>query len=373
MPGILLLSDINSAHTRKWALSLAAKGYRIGVFSLNKNKSDWFKGNKNIEFLSEGVGFDVAGKKEAGKAAYIKTLSSLKKTIKAFKPDILHAHYATSYGLLGALSGFHPYVISVWGSDVYDFPKKSILHKRILKRNLKKADYIMSTSHCMAEETMKYTSKRIEITPFGIDLNEFRPQKVQSIFNEGDIVIGTVKTLEPKYGINYLIEAFDIMQKRHSALPLKLLIVGGGGQLDEMKKLCEQKGINSKVKFTGRVQHDEVPAYHNMIDVFVALSVLDSESFGVAVIEAMACGKPVVVSDVSGFSEVVEHEVSGVIVSRRNAEAAANAIGKIITDKELAHEYGVQARKRVEKLYDWDKNLEQITAIYNRILKDGKK
>jgi glycosyltransferase involved in cell wall biosynthesis len=373
MPGILILSDINSAHTRKWALSLADKGYRVGIFSLNKNTSDWFKGNNNIEFLSEGALFNVAAKKEAGKAAYLKALPALKLAITVFKPDIVHAHYATSYGLLGALSRFHPYVISVWGSDVYDFPRKSILHKNILKRNLKKADCIMSTSHSMAKETAKYTNKKIEITPFGIDLNEFKPQKVKSVFNESDIVVGTVKALEPKYGINYLIEAFDILQKRHSQLPLKLLIVGGGSQLAELTKLCEEKGITDKVKFAGRVPHDQVPIYHNMLDVYVALSVDDSESFGVAVIEAMACGKPVVVSDVSGFVEVVENNVSGIIVPRRNAEEAAKAIGKLITDKELAVSIGNAGRKRVEELYDWSANLKQIMGIYDGLLKGVKK
>ena len=367
MPGrILFLSDINSPHTRKWVLSLADKGFTIGLFSLNNNNSNWFRNNKNIQYLSEGTGFDVEVKGEASKIEYVKALPSLKKAIKAFQPDILHSHYATSYGLLGSLTGFHPYIISVWGSDIYEFPAKSFLHRSLLKRNLSKADYIWSTGNSMANEAAKYTSKNISITPFGIDLDIFKLQKVKSLFNDRDIVIGTIKSLEIDYRIDLLISAFEILSKKHPELPLKLLIVGGGSMEAQLKKMCEDKGITDKVKFTGRVKAEDVPVYQNMLDVYVALS--GRESFGVAVIEASACGKPVVVSDASGFTEVVENGVTGIIVKRGDANAAAAAIEKIVQDKQLLALLGTAGRKRVEKLYDWKLNLDNIVSKYNSIL-----
>ena len=366
MTRILFLADINSAHTSKWALSLAAKGFTIGIFSLNKAKTDWFKGNANIEYLSDNIATDVAAKKDIGKLGYIKAVPKLKKVITSFKPDILHAHYASSYGLLGALSGFHPFIISVWGTDVYEFPKKSFLHRFLFKRNLNKADCILSTSHSMAEETAKYTDSKIEITPFGIDLDVFKPQKVKSVFNEGDIVVGTIKTLEPVYGIKYLIEAFAMVSKKHSELSLKLLIVGGGSQEAALKQLCQISGIEDKVKFTGLVKYSEVPMYQNMLDVYVALS--DSESFGVAALEASACCKPVVVSNVSGFVEIVENGVTGMIVTKKNSMVAASAIEKLVLDRDLAVRMGVNGRKRVEELYNWSKNINDIIQIYNSIL-----
>jgi glycosyltransferase involved in cell wall biosynthesis len=368
MAKILLLADINSPHTAKWAHSLSIKGFKVGIFSLNKNTSTWFKNNENIEYLSEGTGSDVAKKNELGKIGYIKVIPALRKAISSFKPDIVHAHYATSYGLLGSFSGFHPFVISVWGSDVYDFPKKSFLHKYLLKRNLKKADVILSTSNSMAEEIAKYTTTKIDITPFGVDMDVFKPQKVKSLFNEGDIVIGTIKSLETKYGVEYLIEAFEILCKKHTELQLKLLIVGGGSLEIKLKKMCSEKGIEDKVRFMGRASMEEVPVYDNMLDVYVALSDSDSESFGVAAIEAAACGKPVVVSNVSGFAEIVENGTTGIIVPRANPKVAANAIEKLIMDKELATKMGENGRKRVAELYNWESNIDDIIQIYNSIL-----
>ncbi len=366
MAKILFLADINSAHTSKWALSLAAKGFQISIFSLNKAKTNWFLGNTNIEYLSDSIATEVASKKEAGKISYIKAVGPLKKVIKSFKPDIVHAHYASSYGLLGALSGFHPLITSVWGSDVYEFPKKSFLHKLLFKRNLKKADCVLSTSQSMTTEIAKYTASKVEVTPFGIDIDVFKPMKVKSLFNEGDIIVGTIKSLEPIYGIQYLIEAFDILCHKHTDLPLKLLIVGGGSQETNLKQLCAMSGLKDKVIFTGPVDFKEVPAYHNMLDVYVALS--ESESFGVAVLEASACGKPVVVSNVSGLTEIVENGTTGIIVPRRNAKVAATAIEKLIKDKEYALKMGENGRKRVEELYNWSNNINDIVQIYNTVL-----
>src|SRR5690606_14690363 len=116
---------------------------------------------------------------------------------------ILHAHYATSYGLIGALSGFKPFVLSVWGADVYDFPRRSKLHKKLFQYNLKKADLILSTSEIMRNELKKYTAKEVLVTPFGVDTSVFCKKDIAEKDNSV-INIGTIKSLEEKYGIIYI-------------------------------------------------------------------------------------------------------------------------------------------------------------------------
>jgi L-malate glycosyltransferase len=307
--------------------------------------------------------------RSGNKISYMSALPGLKKAIADFQPDIVHAHYATSYGLLGARAGFHPFILSVWGSDVYDFPRKSILHKTLLKFNLRHADVICSTSQAMGSETAKYTGKKIEVTPFGIDLEKFRRMDVPPIFEQGDIVMGTIKSLEKKYGIDILIRAFSLLKRSCPGLSLKLLIVGDGTEKAELEKLCATEGITGLVKFAGKVSMDEVPVYHNYIDVFVSLSVSDSESFGVSAVEAAACEKPVIVSDVDGFKEVVRHNETGIIVPRNDVTAAAEAMKMLISDPEKAKHLGANGRKRVEELYNWNDNLETMLKIYERVLK----
>jgi glycosyltransferase involved in cell wall biosynthesis len=367
---ILLLSDANSPHTIKWATSLALRDIDILILSLNKYVVDEYNKYKNIKIktLNEKV-----TKKEGSilKLKYLKALPLLKKIIKEYNPDILHAHYASSYGLLGALTGFHPFIISVWGTDIFSFPKKSIQHKELLKFNLKKADKILSTSHVMAKETSLYTNKEIEVTPFGIDINQFKPMEFESLFDKKDIVIGTVKTLEEKYGIEYLIRAFKIVSDKYSDLPLKLLIVGGGSLENKLKNLAKQLQIDNNTIFTGKVPYNEVPKYQNMLTISVSVS--DSESFGVAVLEASACEKPVVVSNVGGLPEIVKDEVTGIVVPPKNAEKTAEAIEKLILNKDLRVKMGKAGRKRVIELYNWDKCVDNMVKIYEDILKGYKK
>jgi glycosyltransferase involved in cell wall biosynthesis len=364
---ILLLSDINSAHTQKWALGLSASGFKIGIFTLSKPDNDWFTDKGIKVFGDNNLPKTVFSGSLFGKLQYLKSVKSLNKVIKDFKPDILHAHYATSYGLIGSLTKFHPFIISVWGSDVYDFPNLFFFNPVILRYILKSSDRILSTSNSMAKEISKYTNKEISVIPFGIDLNVFKPNKVNSIFNKDEIVIGTIKTLEPKYGIEFLIEAFDIIRRKHNNFPLKLLIVGGGSKMIELKNICKQKGIENLVVFTGKISYDLVADYHNMIDVYVALSVDDSESFGVAALEASACSKPVVVSDASGFSEVTKDGITGIIVPRKNAMAAANAIEKIIIDKEYSAFLGSNGRNNVLENYNWEANLQEQILVYKSV------
>ena len=325
----------------------------------------------NIVLLSDS-NIENQNSSSLSKLGYFKFIPKLKEVIKKYNPDIVHGHYASSYGVLGARSGFHPFVLSVWGSDVYDFPNKSILNKLILRYNLKKADQIISTSHVMAIEAKKYTSKNIEVTPFGIDLNIFKPIEVKSVFSQDDIVIGTVKSLEVKYGIDYLLKAFAILKDKLPHLPLKLLIVGDGSQMENLKSLSKSLKIENETVFTGKVVQEDVPKFQNMLTVYVSLSIFNSESFGVAAIEASACEKPVVVSAVDGFKEVIEQNVTGIIVPVGDVDATVNALERIVTDKNIGKELGKNGRLRVARLYNWENNLESMIHIYKTVLASKK-
>lgn len=361
---VLLLSDINSTHTKKWAIGLANKNIQIGIFSINPPKNNWWQNNSNIQLLNHSK-TDIP-QKFLQKWQYIRYLPALSKCIHQFQPNILHAHYASSYGLLGALSKFHPYIISVWGSDIYEFPKQFIINKQIVKYNLKNADLITSTSHIMAEKTKKYTSKNIEVIPFGVDIEHFKPIKEKKIFTNNELVIGTVKTLEYKYGIDTLIKSFYLLKKNLSHLNLKLFIVGNGKEKQKLLKLTQELNISNDVIFYGAVDNKNVPQILAEIDIFVALS--RYESFGVAVVEAMACEKLIVASNVSGFKEIMINNETGILVEKENPQATASAIQYLIENKNTAIQMAKNARLRVLQNYDFEKNLNKMISIYLSLL-----
>jgi L-malate glycosyltransferase len=303
-----------------------------------------------------------------GSAGYFLNVAFARKVVTGLNPDFVHAHYVSGYGTLAVLTHFRPLIISVWGADIFEFPQKSRIHAWRIRRNLEAADVVLSTSEVMARETARYTAKSIRVTPFGVDIDVFSPGAVQSIFASTDIVIGTVKTLAPKYGIDVLIRAFKIVKEKHPSLPLKLLIVGGGPLRESLQALTRHLDIEPDTVFAGEVAHSEVPRYQNMLSISVSVSVQHSESFGVAVIEASACGKPVIVSNVGGLPEVVEAGHTGLIVPVRDVPATATAIESLILDPELRVQMGRAGRELVLQRYAWPKNVQTMLGIYSELL-----
>jgi len=368
---ILILSDSNSEHTERWVLSLAGKGIKVGLFSFNKAEYKWYDNNDFIELLFESD-LTLTGLSYKDKVGYFKYLTILKSKIEVFKPDILHAHYATSYGLIGALSKFKPFIVSVWGADVFDFPKKSFLNRRLLQYVLSKSTSICSTSICMKVEAQLYTNKQIEVVPFGIDTKLFnRLDSNLPLQNINEIVFGNIKSLESKYGINVLINVFNVLVKKYPLKRMTLLLIGDGSERNKYEKLVENLGINHLVKFLGRIPHQYIAEYHKKIDIFISLSVLDSESFGVSLVEAMSCKSIVVGSNVAGFNEVLGgNNDFGYLVSKNSEISTINAIEEILTNPNIAIKKAEKGRLRVLELYDWENNVKQMIDIYYQVLKN---
>lgn len=358
---VALLSPANSIHTIRWANGLSEEGLDIHVISCHEIEVSNVKYNKNVK---------VHILKSKAPLAYFSAKAELKQLLFSIQPDILNAHYATGYGFLARLSEFHPLLLSVWGSDVYEFPNKSILHKLFLKKNLKNADAIASTSHCMAVQTAKtYSHSKIFVTPFGIDDKRFYP--FQKHLNNDFIQIGTVKTLSEKYGIDTLIEAFAISEKQciKHGINIRLSIVGSGEDEYKLKMLSKELGLQDKITFAGYIANENIPRVLNSFDIYVALSRWNSESFGVAVLEASACGLPVVVSDADGLKEVVLDLGTGLIVAKDNPQLAADALIKLINDNTLRERLGLNGRKHVLQHYTWEKSLEAMIKAYQATIK----
>ncbi len=366
---VVLLGDPASAHMMKWANGINSRGVNVLVYGLTPvDKAQYDRG---IEIEVFKIPDSIKWKSDGNllKAAYLLCVPHLKKIIKKFNCEILHGQSASSYGLIGALSGFHPYIVSVWGNDVYIFPHKHVLFKKLLMFSLRKADIITSSSKTMAKYSKQFTTKEILVTPGGIMLNKFRSMKRDSIqYDVNDIVLGTIKMMESKYGVEDILDAFNILKKKYPNLPLKLLLVGRGSLIELLKAKARTYGIEEYVTMTGLIPFDQIPMYHNMLDIYLAPSTNDSESFGVGILEASACGKPVIVSNVGGLSEVVVDNETGFIVPPNSSEILSQKMEMLILDKELRHKMGMKGRKFVEDRYDYEQILDYIIQIYESSL-----
>lgn len=359
---VVFIGHDKSTHVIKWVNALTEKKIEVVLISLKTNDVNKNEINKNVKI--KYLPFK-------GLKGYYLNILFINRIITKENPDIVNVHYASGYGTLGRFIKFENKLLNVWGSDIYDFPKQSRLKRQILIKNLAAYKAIASTSYCMAEETKKYLkgNKKIYITPFGVDTNLFKNLKDKKEKNK--IIIGTVKTLLPKYGIEYLIKATKELEKileKESFNKIEVHIYGSGNLEQELKELAIELEIEEKVKFFGFIKNIDVPDAINKMDIFIVPSVLDSESFGVAAVEAMACETPVIVSDVEGLKEVVINNETGFVVPKANYIAIAEKLQKLILDENLREKFGKNGRKRVLKLYNWNNNVETMINIYKEII-----
>lgn len=352
---ICYLASARSIHTIRWINHFASQGHDIQLVSFDQAQD-----------LDDRVVIHRLVRRWPLHFDCFYSASYVREILKKFDVDILHAHYASSYGTLGRLCRFHPYVLSVWGSDVYEFPKRSWIHRELLKANLFSADTICSTSGVMASEINKYCDRPIAITPFGIDCEQFCP----SLYRERkceEFVVGTVKTLEPVYGIEYLIRAFAILVAKYQGNTRLKLVIAGAGYLDtSLKKMAFDLGIGNVTEFLGAIPHRDVPKVLGQLSVFAMLS--NSESFGVAALEASACGLPVIATNVGNLPEIVRHKITGIIVPARNPAATAEALLALLDDERMREGLGKAGREFVQNNYEWDLNAARMENVYERVL-----
>ncbi|RKQ85532.1 glycosyltransferase [Brockia lithotrophica] len=362
---IAFLAAQSSVHTVRWVNALADRGYEIHLFTVHPEREPVHPAVRVHE---------IHGLFPKPALSYFFSAPALRKKISEVKPDILHAHYATGYGTLGRLSRFRPFLLSVWGSDVYEYPFYSPLHRYIVTKNLRAADLILSTSRAMAQQTLKLEPnvRGIEITPFGVDVAQFRPQPEYK--DPRFFTVGTVKSLAPQYGIDLLLHAFALAQRYlvetapDVGRSLRLLIVGDGPERKRLEALSRHLGIDKRTTFVGAVPHREVTRYLNQLDVYIALS--RYESFGVAVLEAQACGIPVIVSDVGGLPEVVSHESTGFVVPKENPQSAAEKIVLFALNREILNKMKNSAREFVIQKFSWESSVKKMESVYESFYKN---
>ena len=349
-PSVCILGNEGSIHIRRWIEGLRNLGLKVDLVTLNKTD------NQDLKGISLNAG---------SKISYLTKVGRLRKIIKKLNPQILHAHYASSYGFLMSFIDHPQKILSVWGDDIVVFPNKNPLFKYIVRRSIDHAHVLTATSLFLKKTVSQLCAVHPPtlVIPFGVDLNHFkyveRPQRKK-------ISIGFAKALKPKYGVDYLLYAFKAMVDAN--LNCELRIAGRGENMTEYIKLAKDLGISRFVRFEGFLNHYEIIKHFSEIDIFAMPSVSHGESFGVAAIEAAATGLPVVASNVGGVSEVVKDKITGFLIEPRNTQALCDALIELATNYEMRIKMGQAGRKFVEENCDWGKNLNTMAQLYRDLV-----
>ena len=288
--------------------------------------------------------------------------------VKLHKIEVLHVHYAIPHAYAGYMAKkmleeeniFIPMVTTLHGTDI-TLVGNHPFYKPAVTFSINNSDVVTSVSKSLKEDTLHLfdIKKEIHVVPNFIDIpkkiNTFTDCQRDLMADKDERIITHVSNLRQVKRVKDVIEVFDRIQKK---IPSKLIIVGEGPEREACEQLCERKGIEEKVLFVGN--SNEVDKILCFTDLFILPS--EKESFGLAALEAMACGVPVISSNTGGLPEVNIQGVSGFLSDVGNVDEMAENALKILATDEMLNKFKKQAIESA-MVYDTKK----IVPLYEKL------
>ena len=366
MMRICYIADAGSIHTQKWVNYFAQRGYEVHLISSRGNSSEF----------EPGVGLHLLTTIAPRLWSVSKYLNGLlwpvqaRRLIRRIKPDIVDAHYITVNGYLGIASGFHPLILTAWGSDVLLDPKQNWLWKILTKYALNKTEVVICDSQVVHKELLKLgvSPGKIKMIYNGVDTQQFSRQQANEGLKrklgmlEAPSII-YIRSLKPVYNVEMLIRAIPLVLRQ---FPEARFIIGGDGEQKEyLQDLAKSLGISDSTRFIGWIPHNELPEYLASADVYVSTSLSDSTSLSLQ--EAMACELAPVVTDLPANREWITDGESGFIVPINDIQALADRITHLLNNNEVRQRFGKAGREVIKERAEYEREMEKMEEIYQGV------
>lgn len=296
----------------------------------------------------------------------VPTLVRFRRLLWGLSPDIVNLHYIGENALWCYLAGTPKQaklVVSVHGNDIERYDDRGWLSQHLTRVTLRRADRVFSNSSALLANVIQLepsVAGKSRVMPNGIEPSAF--DEVTGFHHPRRYVL-CVASLVPKKGQDVLLRAFQAVGNRHPEVDL--LFAGDGRERARYERLAVGLGIEKKVCFLGLVPPEEVRRLLAGCEMLVQPS--RSEAFGIALLEAMAAGKPVVATRVGGIPELVAEGQTGLLVSPEDPRTLSEAICTLLDDRSLASRLGSKARE-VARDYGWDRIAERYIAAYLEVL-----
>jgi rhamnosyl/mannosyltransferase len=288
--------------------------------------------------------------------------------VRRLKPDITHLHSPYPWGEMAHLMfGHSQRTVITYQSDIVRQKSLLKLYRPFLGRILTRADRIIATSpqYIQSSPHLSQVADKCLVIPLAIDLERFqeaRREEVKELRTKYNppllLFVGILRYYK---GLEYLITAM-----RH--VNARLLVVGSGHMAAEWQNRKVRLGLADKIFFVGQ-QVEDLPAYYQACDLFVLPSSHRSEAFGMVQVEAMACGKALICTELgTGTSYVNVDGETGLVVPARDANALAQAINRLLSDEALRTEMGEKGRKRALREFSHETMIDRVLSLYESLL-----
>lgn len=292
--------------------------------------------------------------------------------VRKVAPDLIHAGPVQTGGFFAALSGFHPLLAMSWGSDVLLAPSETKALEQITKFTLRRADAAIADCETVRRRIAEFSSlpmDRIFTFPWGVELCKFRPKSSALELRSrlgwtGCKVVITARALEPDYGIRVLLGAIKTVLRQRG--DVRVLMLGDGSLRKSVERFIRTNHFESRIHLAGRVPEEMLPDYFAEADLYASAAPCDGSS--ISLLEAMACGLPVVAPDNQGNREWITDDENGWLFPTRDAKALAGKLMLALRDDAARAVAGRANVKIVSERADWRHNSTKLSEAYERLL-----
>ena len=350
---ILFFADASSVHTRRWVAAVAERGAQAVVITRQPAE---------VPGASEVIAVAPGTDKASWFAALPQVRRVAREVAARFRPDLVHGHYVTSYGLWATACGLpQPKVLTAWGSDILVTPRQSRLMRMVVAWSMHHADLVTADSMDMIEEIARYhPAGPCHQILWGADTDKFVPATPAEGFE-----IVSLRNWEPNYNIDVILSAFAGLVAQRPQTPARLHLLGGGVLKDELMRRAQALGVQDQVQFHGRVGDAEMVAAIQRSRVSV--SVPSSDATSVSVLESMACGLPIIASALPANHQLVDAQ-GGWIVPVGDATALTQALLQAHDHPQQMIQMGRHNHDRIEREASRRAQMDAMWRLYQRVL-----
>ena len=374
---ICYLADARTTHVKRW-VEYFAKEHEIDLITLAYTKEEqtttpeevYEKMNVRVHKVSKPMPFLLFAP------------FKIRRLIKKIKPDIVHAHYVTQYGFCGAFSGFHPLVISPWGSDIAIDPERSIIKRWLVEYALKKVDIVSAGTEISKRRLMELKCSKDKIAPLriaSVDTNEFTPSKRSESLKkpmcaENDFLVIDTRSSAPIYHLDVFVRAVPLVIKE---IPnVKFILISRPRMVREnqkIKNLVSKLDIEDRIVFLDLIPHSKMPEYLASVDLYVDTfvnvennKVIDKgNGIGVVTLEAMACATPQILPD---RIEVTSGDLyQGLTYRPLDSQDLADKIIRLLQNEKLRKQIGNRSRNAAINIADENVVMKNWEKLYNSL------
>ena len=346
-PHLCLLGDANSPHTRRWALEMRARGWRVSLVTARPEPLD-------------GVEQRILPPMRR-QADWLLRVADAQHHVRELAPDIVHAHYLTSYGYLAARCDRHPLVMTAWGSDLLVTPHTRPWMRWLTGWILRRADLLTGDSASLVEAARQYRPHApVHEIHWGVDRTRFSPTPWE---HKDGLHIVSLRAWEPNYQIDTLIDALALLRQQLPDTPLQLHLLGGGSLEPALRAQVQALGLGTSVAFHGRLDDAGMAAV--LARCKISVSVPASDATSVAMLESMACGLAVVASDLDANRQWID---ASLLVPAGDAQALAELLRQMALDDARTSQAGGRNAERIALHGDRKAQMDHMNQLYEQLL-----